>query len=302
MLQPLPAPPPAGAEIDPACLAFLWACRLDVATRKPGNVSVASPGHDMVAQQFVDSAIASVPGLFAPGAGVGARVLAAVEATRAVAGCNTNLGILLLCAPLARALERCGAATLPAVRAALGEVLAALDLEDARAACAAIALAAPGGLGRVAEQDVTGEVTVNLRAAMALAAERDLIARQYANGFADVLAALERHFPERAGEAAAGDAQVQRLFLDLLARHADSHIVRRHGEAAARAVQTQAQAWHSRLQANARAGEDAEFAAWDETLKARGLNPGTTADFTVAVLFLAAALGRVSCSPAAGEP
>lgn len=296
-MNDLPATAPAAISADTASAAFLWACRMDVAVRKPGNVSLASAGHDMVAQQFLDSAAASVPALFARGSAVGERVLGAVRATRVVAGCNTNLGILLLCAPLARAVELSAAATLESVREALHEVLDALDLADARAAYAAIALANPGGLGQSAEQNVGDEVTVNLRAAMALAAARDLIARQYADGYVEVMAALEEHFPPPANEharlAAAGSARVQRLFVDLLAGHADSHIARKHGEAAAVAVQREAQAWRARLQQHPQAVDAVEFAAWDEDLKRRGLNPGTSADITVCVLFLAALLGRV---------
>lgn len=297
---------PSAAPVAAARAAFLWACRMDVAVRKPGNVSLASAGHDMVAQQFLDSAAASAPALFTPGSRVGARVLGAVQATHAVAGCNTNLGILLLCAPIARALEHCGAVALTALRAALEQVLGALDVDDARAAYAAIALANPGGLGRSAEQDVSGEVTVNLRAAMALAAERDFIARQYANGYVEVFQALERHFPapldDAARRAAAAPQRVQQLFVDLLARHPDSHIVRKHGEASARAVQAQAVTWRERLQRRVEGvdetGFEAGFAAWDEQLKQAALNPGTSADLTVCVLFLAAVLGRVSLSPA----
>jgi len=45
----------------------------------------------------------------------------------------------------------------------------------------AIRLANPGGLGRVSQQDVHDEPTQGLREVMALAADRDLIARQYVN-------------------------------------------------------------------------------------------------------------------------
>ena len=96
---------PAAASSQPranAQSAYLWACAMDVSVRKPGNVSLYSAGHDMRARQFLDSARASAPALFDARAGVGARIEAAVRATRAVAGCNTNLGILLPCAPLAR--------------------------------------------------------------------------------------------------------------------------------------------------------------------------------------------------------
>lgn len=285
-------------SIDDARAAWQWACAMDVEVRKPGNVSRASAGHDMVAAQFITSAEASVAALFAPGATVGRRVLEAVAATRAAVGCNTNLGILLLCAPLALALERAPAASAESLRQALEDVLAALDVDDARTASAAIMLARPGGLGSVSEQDVGAEVTVGLRQLMTLAAQRDLIARQYANAHAEVFAALQRHFGAGAqAEQRSIGQRVQLLFVDLLAREPDSHIVRKRGAQAAAAVQNEARQWRDRLQANPAAGEGAAFAAWDEDLKARGLNPGTTADFTVCVLFLAALLDPALCRP-----
>ena len=93
---------------------FLRACELDVAVRKPGNVSLASPGHGMHAAMFIASAEAAAGPLFEPGARVGERIEAAVAATWAVAGCNTNLGILLLCAPIAKAVEMSPEARTPA--------------------------------------------------------------------------------------------------------------------------------------------------------------------------------------------
>lgn len=285
--------------------AYLWACAMDVAVRKPGNVSLHSAGHDMRARQFLDSARASAPALFDVRSGVGARIEAAVRATRAVAGCNTNLGILLLCAPLARAAEGLegggGAEALEGfapepfaaarLQAALEAVLQALDLDDARAAYRAIATAHPGGLGTAPEQDVAAEPGVTLRAAMRLAAERDLIARQYANGFADVFDLGLAAFTAPAHRAQMTLAQrVQRMYLAWLATYPDSHIVRKQGAAAAHAVSAEAARWRDRLASNPDAAESADFAAWDESLKARGLNPGTSADLTVCTLFVAALL------------
>ena len=54
--------------------AFIWACTLDVAVPKPGNVSIASPGHGMVADQFIASARAAAAPLCEPGAPVGRRI------------------------------------------------------------------------------------------------------------------------------------------------------------------------------------------------------------------------------------
>ncbi len=285
------------ALLDRARACFLQACWLDVAVRKPGNVSLASAGHRMQADMFLASAQAAVGPLFKPGAPVGDRIEGAMAATWATVGCNTNLGILLLCAPVAAALEREGAcASVVALRAAVAQVMGSLDVADARAAYRAVARANPGGLGDAPAQDVHDEPTVGLREAMRLAASRDRIAQQYASGHADLFDIGRAAWPSGfvlgvgpAGEApdAATKAAVQRVFLGFLGVISDSHIVRKHGEAVAHTVMTAAQAWRGHASPD---GEPA-FAAWDESLKARGINPGTSADLTVATLMIASLLG-----------
>ncbi|MDE2456936.1 MAG: triphosphoribosyl-dephospho-CoA synthase, partial [Burkholderiales bacterium] len=128
--------------------------------------------------------------------------------------------------------------------------------------------------------------TVGLRAAMALAAGRDSIARQYADGFAAVIAAANELAPVDWGDAEAAQAAVQRVYLGFLGSIPDSHIVRKHGAALAHSVMSAAQAWRGVEWP----GRDPRFAAWDESLKAGGLNPGTSADLTVAALFAAGLL------------
>ncbi|WP_110402462.1 triphosphoribosyl-dephospho-CoA synthase [Sphaerotilus hippei] len=283
--------------------AFLRACHWDVAVRKPGNVSHLSTGHGMQARQFIDSALACADLLCRPGAAVGERIEAAVTATRARVGCNTNLGILLLCAPLARAAEALEG--LPAdastLRAAVQWVMAGLTLEDAAAAFRAIARASPGGLGEVQAQDVRQRPGVTLREAMALASGRDRIALQYVTGGAELfdvglkaLAAADpgggrlggQGLPATAARPAEA-AVVQAVYLAYLASAPDSHIVRKHGPALAQTVMDQAGPWRDRLRDGGALDADPAWVAWDETLKARGLNPGTSADLTVATLMLA---------------
>ncbi len=268
--------------------AFLLACRLDVETAKPGNVSVASAGHGMQAAQFIDSAEAAAPALFARGARVGTRILDAVTRTRQIAGCNTNLGIVLLVAPLAAALER--TATLDAAhwQAAVEQVLSTLDVDDARAAYRAIALANPGGLGDAPEQSVHAPPTVDLRAAMSLAAERDSIARQYANGFADIFGAGLDALAGSDGTTPA--ALTLDVFLTFLGTWPDSHILRKHGAALAQSVTREARERHAQARFAEPAAHAAQLDAWDARLKAQGVNPGTSADLTVAALFAGALL------------
>lgn len=287
----------SGVAVTPR-LAFLRACALDVAVLKPGNVSLDAHGHGMHAAQFIASAEAAAGALFEPRQGVGLRIEAAVAATQAAVGINTNLGILLLCAPIACAAED---QDVP-LRAALNRVLAVLTVDDAAAAYRAIKRARPGGLGDATRHDVhDGAPGVDLRAAMALAAERDRIARQYRDAYAEVfdlgLSALPRRFSPPAmspqGRAdAATVAAVQGLYLRLLSTRPDSHIVRKHGEAAAQNVMAAAQAWLADGRHPASLNADPAFAAWDRELKADGLNPGTTADLTVATLMVAGLLAH----------
>ncbi len=283
--------------------AFVSACMLDVAVRKPGNVSVASPGHGMAAAQFVDSARAAAGPLFEPGARVGDRIERAVAASFGAAGCNTNLGIVLLCAPLAAAAEgvTAAAASPAAWRGAIAGVLETLDVDDARAAYRGIAMARPGGLGAVPVEDVRGLPSIGLREAMRLAAGRDTIARQYTNGFVDLfdtgLQALRSGFVpvlrDTDGETGTPWAQaVHRVYLAFLASLPDAHIVRKHGEGVAHNVMCTAQEWLGREGLDA----DPAFAAWDAGLKAGGINPGTSADLTVATLWLHALLDNADAA------
>jgi triphosphoribosyl-dephospho-CoA synthase len=264
--------------------AFLAACRLDVATIKPGNVSIASAGHGMTAAQFIVSADAAAVGLFESGARVGERILDAVRRTRDVAGCNTNLGIVLLVAPLAAAFEKFPNAdpTLDTWRSATENVLAQLDIDDARKAYLAIALANPGGLGKAPEQSVHDAPTVDLRTAMTLAAQRDSVARQYAKGFADIFDSA-RHVQ------AIDESSTLELFLRYLSGWPDSHIVRKHGLPVAQSVTEEACRWQDALQREGHDRVRQGLLSWDAELKARSINPGTSADLTVATLFLAGA-------------
>jgi triphosphoribosyl-dephospho-CoA synthase len=262
--------------------AYVAACLAELDALKPGNVHRHAEGHGMTVADFETSARVSAAGVARRGARVGARVLEAVTATRTAVGQNTNLGIVLLCAPLAAAAER--DAPLPA---ALTAVLDGLDLADARDVFAAIALANPGGLGSAERHDVREPPTVPLREAMAAAADRDLVARQYARGFADVLdlgLGVYARARVAGSDTAAATAAV---YLAFLAAEPDSHVARKFGREAAEALRRDAAARLGALETLDLAARHAALAAWDAQLKARGLNPGATADLTVATVFAA---------------
>jgi triphosphoribosyl-dephospho-CoA synthase len=262
--------------------AFRNACLDELDAPKPGNVHRFAAGHRMTASDFIRSADAAAVPLARTGARVGERILAAVEATFAAVGVNTNLGIILLCAPLAAAAERQSAD----LRAAVADVLTTLDVQDADLAFRAIARASPAGLGRVAQHDVSAAATITLKQAMAEAAGRDRIARQYVSDFADL---FELGEPTLAGMLSQGrDSRWATLavYLAFLSAFPDSHIVRKHGTAIAEDIRQTASVFAKKFASLHQPDEMlVELLAWDAALKERDINPGTSADLTVATLF-----------------
>lgn len=270
----------ASAEV---AAAYLAACRAELTALKPGNVHVFAAGHGMSVADFEASAVASAPALTRPGATVGERILGAIAATRGVVASNTNLGIVLLCAPLAQA----AFASAPgALRDKLRQVLTALDIGDAELAFAAIRLANPGGLGDSAQHDVRRPATVSLTAAMAEAQDRDLVARQYATGFVDVFDIGCRSLREAVSRWGEESWAASHAYLTLLGRAADTHIARKLGRERAEAVRAEAAVLSARLWSEPEpAALTADLLAFDARFKAEGINPGATADITVASLF-----------------
>src|SRR5262245_43875600 len=158
------------------------ACVWEVRARKAGNVNPEHRFRDLGVDEFYRSASAIAPVIGSAGERpVGATVLKAIAAPREVVASNTNLGIVLLLAPLAKVPRPYR------LQAGIEAVLDGLTVEDSRDVFAAIRRANPGSLGKRTDHDVRSAPTMPLRDVMALAQDDDLIARQYANGFQQVL-------------------------------------------------------------------------------------------------------------------
>ncbi len=280
-------------------------CLVEATSRKPGNVHPSAAFDDLSYDDFVRAAAASAKPLANSRSGsLGQAVLQAVRSTQSVSRSNVNLGIALLIAPLARV-----PAGLP-LDSGIGDILAATSIQDAEDTFAAIREAKPGGLGKAAAQDVHDRPTVTLREAMALAADRDRIAQQYATDFAGLLGRDRQWLVEewnsannQAGRYSSNwrcddpvysvgmspwEVAVVRFQLRLLATTPDSLVVRKCGHAIATELQ-------HRAAVVAESAWPAEPSGWslllqfDQWLRADGhrRNPGTTADFVAATLFAA---------------
>ncbi len=255
------------------------ACEVELQAFKPGNVSVYADGHDMTVDDFRKSYEVSAEPLCDENYSLGEKIFYATKVTRDAVGCNTNLGIILLCAPLIHAIQ-----TYPhlKLRAALAEVLKNTTVDDANWTFKAISLAKPGGLGDASEQDVSQNATVTLQAAMQLACNKDRIALQYVSDYKDIfdLGVLSytcafNRWGERSWAAVA-------VYADLLSQFPDSHIERKFGSRYSARVATVMQELSDKLQ-NINDPEQVKPLLYqiDAELKSHGLNPGTSADLTV---------------------
>jgi len=303
-------------------LACLW----EATVPKPGNVHPGAAFADTTYNDFVLSARAIGP-VFAraPHLSVGQLVLQAVQATRQAVGKNTNLGIILALAPLAKAVNETD----------IPSILNQLTIDDAAQVYEAIRVAQPGGLGQADSQDVYDQPTVTLLEAMRLAADRDLIARQYVTGYREVLSfllptlieELDKSLPDqtwrtlawwrttlrdceffvaaasrrrgvvrspnhhRRRDAAAtrslASQSIQATFLHGLATLGDTLISRKCGAVVMHEAQARAAAVLTAGWPHRDIGQ-AAYEAFDAWLRADGhrRNPGTMADLMAATLYL----------------
>lgn len=247
-----------------------------LASPKPGNVDRCHDYAETRLEHFIASALAARPALEAAEArraGLGALIESAVGATACHAGGNTHFGAFLLLIPLVYGRTPEGA--FAAVRRT--------TVDDAVAFYRAFSLT------RVRVEEVD-ELDVNdpgsaaaLRArgmtlydVMEYSAPRDMVAREWINGFA---------LCRRSAEVLLADSDprtaIRRTFLFLLATEPDTFIEKKHGPALAA---------ETTRRAAAVAGGQATLESLDAWCIERGINPGSLADVTIAGIFLA--LGR----------
>lgn len=263
---------------------YIKACELELQAFKPGNVSVYADGHDMTVADFRVSADVSAAPLCNPSYSLGEKIFYAVKATREAVGCNTNLGIVLLAAPLIQAAFQLSGSSL---RQSLAKVLSATTVEDADWVFRAIALASPGGLGEANEQDVHTAATVTLKVAMGMAADKDRIAYQYLTNYEDIFDfALLTYYNGKnmwQSESWAGVA----VYAALLSKFPDSHVERKYGDQYSGMIKLAMTQLSQKLTTENPEQLIPSLLQLDQAFKSKRINPGTTADMTVATLLTA---------------
>ncbi|WP_305907586.1 triphosphoribosyl-dephospho-CoA synthase [Methylomarinum sp. Ch1-1] len=264
---------------------YRQACEAELQAFKPGNVSVYSAGHDMEVEDFRISFRVSSGPITNPAYTLGEKIYYAVKQTRDAVGCNTNLGIILLCAPLLQV-----AASLTqgqSLRNKLSNLLASTTRQDADWVFKAITLAAPGGLGDSDEADVKQEASVTLTEAMEIASSKDRIAYQYISNYKDIFDFTVLLYNNNFAKFGDQNWAALAVYAGMLTRHADSHIERKYGPRYSAWVASEMEKVHQAL-LTTRHPESlvSMLEGIDAGFKEKGINPGTTADITVATVLV----------------
>jgi len=281
---------------------------------KPGNVHRTSDLKESTFEHFIASSIAIGPVVldvakkgFRAGKGevktadigVGGTIKSAIENTmKWQRDGNTNLGLVLLLTPLAAAagitLAKEGKIEMKKLRANLSSVLKSTTPEDALNVYDAILIANPGGLGGMDELDVKNKASkkkikeerISLYEIMNLSSEWDNISREWVT---DMQITFEFGYPlvkKLYGRTKNMNTTTVQSFLELLSKYPDTFVQRIHGKKIAERVSEKARAIIKEGGMLTSKG-GALITKFDEELREKGINPGTTADLTASSLMLA---------------
>ena len=271
-------------SLDDLKSAYLFSCKKDIELIKPGNVNLLSSHKDTKAQDYLDSAILSSKELFNQNYSLGKRILESVNVTRSQVDVNTNLGIILLCAPVIQSYIDFNNLDL---REGVKKTLSTTSIKDTHDLCAAINISSPGGLGDSDMYDTASYPNASIKQIMDYSQEYDRISYQYSHNFSDIFDFIipKLEFLNQRYESL--DISLSLLFIEILAKIPDSHISRKFGDKIAKKTSNNA---HDLLKILDRE-HDPDYLAkalnnLDYEYKKKGINPGTTADLLVASLMI----------------
>ncbi|MDI9409277.1 MAG: triphosphoribosyl-dephospho-CoA synthase [Candidatus Pacebacteria bacterium] len=271
--------------------SFIDACLVELRALKPGNVHDYSNGHGMTVADFEAAARAAAPYIVDSSLSLGQRIEKSFEASFKKVKLNANLGIILLAAPLITAAQssihvKTTKPTVSDLKSSLKKILNSTTPEDTAAVFRAIKLANPAGLGRVDEADIHhAPPNMTLYEVMLLAKLRDRIAMQYVSTFIDVFELGVKRLRDSVELGLELPWAATNCYLEMVSSFPDSHLVRKHGDDVGKQVQEAGQAIRSWIGSGTGIMQHkATLMDWDKRLKESNLNPGTSADLTVASL------------------
>jgi len=264
-----------------------FVCDTEIKSLKPGNVHRYSEGHGMNLKDFLKSSLIISKCLTKNNLDLGKKILISVNEIQNKIKKNTNLGIILMLSPIATIVQEEGVISKEELLKKIKSLIKKQNIKNSIPIFKAISLTSPGGLGFSKKYDVNEPPNTNLYKAMEFAKKKDLIARQYCNGFEDIYKIgipAYKKFYNKWGKV---DWALTGVYLTFLKKFNDSHIVRNKGNKIATSIKKEAKKYYFFLKRNKNLTKiKKKLLIFDKKLKSKRINPGTTADLTVATLLL----------------
>lgn len=240
---------------------------------KPGNVDRCHDFDETRFEHFLASIIFARPALEEAERGkgrIGEIIKHAVQQTNCHRGGNTHFGAFILLIPLIYGGD------IPGAMEAIGRT----DVSDAVAFYKAFAMTSVRILPSD-DMDVNDPKTLDLLRdrqitlldVMTHSAANDMVAREWITGFP-----LSRRGADLLLQSGPGRAGIVGMFITLLAMEPDTFIVKKHGLAVAHEIM---------LAARDVMDGKRDLEEFDAECIGRGINPGSTADITIAAIYIA---------------
>jgi len=271
-------------DIDKLKDIYLYACSKDVEVIKPGNVNIDYPHSDTTAYDFLRSAHDSCRSLFKRDLSLGERIYYSVTDSRKNIKVNTNLGIIILIAPIIHSLLNSTKTTL---RTALKDVIKTSKISDTNLLCSAIKFVNPGGLGEKEEMNINTLPQVTLKTIMDKSASYDRLSYQYSTGYSDILDFIVPRIIDHRKNIENTDFLLSLVFLEILCEIPDTHISRKFNEKIAKKTSNEARDLIKIINTErSRKKAISRICQLDYEYKNKGINPGTTADLLVSSVMI----------------
>ena len=259
------------------------ACDTEMKSLKPGNVHQYSKSHDMNIKDFLKSSLIISECLTKNNLDLGKKILTSVNEIQDKIKKNTNLGIILMLSPIVTVVQKEGVISKGELLKKIKYLIKKQNIKNSIPIFKAIALTSPGGLGVSEKYDVNKLPKTSLYKAMEYSKKRDLIAKQYCNGFQDIFntgVPAYKKFYNKWGKV---NWALTGVYLTFLKKFNDSHITRNKGNKIATSVKKEAKKYYFFLKRNKNLTKiKKELLIFDKKLKSKEINPGTIADLTVA--------------------
>ena len=260
-----------------------FVCDTEMESLKPGNVHKYSEGHNMNVKDFFKSSSIISRCLTRNNLDLGKKILNSANEIKKKVKKNTNLGIILMLSPIVTVVLKEGIISKEKLLKKIRSLIKKQNVKNSVLIFKAIAITAPGGLGSSKKYDVNELPKTNLFKAMKFSRKRDLIAKQYYDGFKDIFnigVPAYKKFYNKWGKI---NWALTGVYLTFLKKFNDSHIARNKGNKTAISIKKEAKKYYFFLKNNKNLTKiKKELLVFDKKLKSKGINPGTIADLTVA--------------------